>query len=138
MLDGLREGHQNENKSSVSSTFHCSGSATSHVYENCEFFFVCVAMNGRELDTKADLHSIIEDHYHLLLLLVLLFHHHHHAFHKNWIWLGSEDADFSFYVSVDNSLATYGFSSIDGLCDDRVGGGEAVRKMKGMMNVTLT
>jgi hypothetical protein len=61
----------------------------------------------------------------LILLLLLLPGRHHHAFHKNWIQLGPEDADFSSFACVDNGLATCGFSSITGLCDDCVGGGSS-------------
>jgi hypothetical protein len=43
-------------------------------------------MNGRELNTKAVLHSSIDDD----------------AFHKDWIRLGPRDVDFSSYVSIDN------------------------------------
>jgi hypothetical protein len=45
------------------------------------------------------------------------------AFHKGWIWLGTEkDVNFSSYASVDHGLATYGISCLADLCDDHMGG----------------
>lgn len=38
VLDGLRQVHQNENKHSVSITFHSSYLATSHSKHTCELF----------------------------------------------------------------------------------------------------
>lgn len=60
---------------------------------------------------KADLHSSIND-----------------AFHEDWMLLGPEDVNFKSYIFVDNDFQTYGFSSIDKLCDDQVGGRKQWRR----------
>jgi len=44
------------------------------------------------------------------------------AFYKDWIGLGPDHVDVSFYVPVDSELAMFGFLSIEELCDERVGG----------------
>jgi hypothetical protein len=40
------------------------------------------------------------------------------AIHMGWIWLSTEDVNFSSYVSVGSAFAMCGFSSINELCDD--------------------
>jgi hypothetical protein len=44
------------------------------------------------------------------------------AFYKDWIGLGPDHVDLSFYVPVDSELAVCGFLSIEDLCDECVGG----------------
>lgn len=44
------------------------------------------------------------------------------AFYKDWIGLGPDHVDVSFYVPVDSELAMFGFLSIEELCDEHVGG----------------
>lgn len=44
------------------------------------------------------------------------------AFSKDWIGLGPDHVDVSFYVPVDSELAMCGFLSTEELCDERVGG----------------
>lgn len=44
------------------------------------------------------------------------------AFQEDWMSPGTEDVNFRSYIFVDNDLQTCGFSSIDKLCADHVGG----------------